>query len=72
MLREAADLAENGAHDIKAAKDKAVEAITAAENDGFSVAEDLSVTDAREYDITTVAERNRVLAEYAEDIRWTA
>ncbi|WP_074133183.1 Tox-REase-5 domain-containing protein [Mycolicibacterium houstonense] len=72
VLREAADLAENGAQDIKAAKDKAVEAITAAENDGFSVGEDLSVTDTREYDINTIAERNRALAEHAEDIRWAA
>ncbi|WP_236949353.1 hypothetical protein, partial [Mycolicibacterium goodii] len=72
VLREAAELAENGAHDIKAAKDKAVEAITAAENDGFTVGEDLSVTDTREYDINTIAERNRALAEHAEDIRWAA
>lgn len=72
VLREAADLAENGAHDIKAAKDKAVEAITAAENDGFIVGEDLSVTDTREYDINTIAERNRALAEHTEDIRWAA
>lgn len=72
VLREAAGLAENGAHDIKAAKDKVVEAITAAENDGFTVGEDLSVTDSREYDIDTAAERNRAAAEHAEDIRWTA
>lgn len=72
VLREAAGLAENGAHDIKAAKDKAVEAITAAENDGFTVGEDLTVTDSREYDIDTAAERNRALAEHAEDIRWAA
>ncbi|WP_201774221.1 hypothetical protein [Mycolicibacterium setense] len=72
MLREAATLAANGAHDIKAAKGKAVEAITAAENDGFTVGEDLSVTDSREYDINTIAERNRALAEHAEDIRWAA
>ncbi|WP_235624058.1 DUF6883 domain-containing protein [Mycolicibacterium goodii] len=72
VLREAADLAENGAHDIKAAKDKAVEAITAAENDGFTVGDDLSVTDTHEYDINTIAERNRALAEHTEDIRWAA
>ncbi|MGV0809896.1 DUF6883 domain-containing protein [Mycolicibacterium setense] len=72
VLREAATLADNGAHDIKAAKGKAVEAITAAENDGFTVGEDLSVTDSREYDINTIAERNRALAEHAEDIRWAA
>ncbi|OMC33855.1 hypothetical protein A5740_11225 [Mycobacterium sp. GA-1841] len=72
VLREAADLAENGSHDIKAAKDKAVEAITAAEDDDFRVAEDLSVTDTRKYDITTIVDRNRAAAEHAEDIRWTA
>ncbi|OBG82140.1 hypothetical protein A5699_07085 [Mycobacterium sp. E802] len=71
VLREAADLAENGSYDIKTAKDKAVEAIRAAENDGFSVGEDLSVTDARKYDITTIVERNKALKEHAEDIRWT-
>ncbi|MGV0812320.1 hypothetical protein ABQF34_10195 [Mycolicibacterium boenickei] len=72
VLREAADLAENGCHDITAARDKAVEAITAAEDDGFSVGEDLSVTDSRKYDITTIVERNRAAAEHAEDIRWAA
>ncbi|OBB10243.1 hypothetical protein A5761_27980 [Mycolicibacterium setense] len=72
VLREAAALAQNGSYDIKAAKDKAVEAITAAENDGFTVGEDLSVIDSREYDINTIAERNRALAEHAEDIRWAA
>lgn len=72
VLREAADLAENGSHDINAAKDAAVAAITTAVDDGFSVAENLKITDAREYDIATVVERNRALAEHAEDIRWTA
>ncbi|MES5383473.1 hypothetical protein A5731_08185 [Mycolicibacterium conceptionense] len=72
VLREAADLAENGSHDIKAAKDKAVEAITAAENDDFRVGEDLSVTDTRRYDITTIVDRNRAAVEHAEDIRWAA
>ncbi|OBA98281.1 hypothetical protein A5666_22840 [Mycolicibacterium fortuitum] len=72
VLREAATLAENGAFDIKSAKDKAVEAITAAVDDGFTVGEDLSVTDSREYDINTVADRNRAAAEHAEDIRWAA
>lgn len=72
VLREAAGLAENGAYDIKAAKDKALQAITAAVDDGFNVAEDLSVTDSREYDIDTVADRNRASAEHAEDISWAA
>ena len=72
VLREAAGLAENGAYDIKAAKDKALQAITAAVDDGFNVAEDLSVTDSRDYDINTVADRNRAAAEHAEDISWAA
>ncbi|MCG7608828.1 hypothetical protein BKG60_05165 [Mycobacterium syngnathidarum] len=72
VLREAADLADNGDHDINAAIDKAAEAITTAENNGFSVAENLKVTDARKYDITTIVGRNRALAEHAEDIRWSA
>lgn len=72
VLREAAGLAENGGHDITAAKDKAVEAITAAENDGFTVGEDLSVTDARKYGSTTIVARSKALKEHAEDIRWTA
>lgn len=72
VLRDAADLARNGGQDIKAAKAKAVEAITAAEDDGFRVDEDLKLTDTRRYDITTIVERNRAAAEHAEDIRWTA
>ncbi|OBB07117.1 hypothetical protein A5668_01510 [Mycolicibacterium fortuitum] len=72
VLRAAADLAENGSHDIKAALDKALEAIKAAEDDDFSVGEDLSVTDTRAYDIDTAADRNRAAAEHAEDVRWTA
>ena len=72
VLRKAADLAENGSHDIKAAKNKAVDAITATENDGFQVGEHLSVTDTRKYDINTIVERNKATLEHAEDIRWTA
>lgn len=71
-LREAADLAENGAYDIKAAQGKAVEAINAAENDGFRVGEDLSVTDTRKADISTMGARHTAAAEHAEDIRWNA
>ncbi|OFB40299.1 hypothetical protein BA059_09740 [Mycolicibacterium sp. (ex Dasyatis americana)] len=72
VLRQAADLAENGSHDVAAAKGAAVEAISAAENDGFRVCEDLTVTDARKYDITTIVARNKALKEHAEDIRWAA
>ncbi|SKJ75580.1 transmembrane protein [Mycobacteroides abscessus subsp. abscessus] len=72
VLREAATLAENGSHDIKAALDKAVEAITAAENDDFSVAEDLSVTDTKRVDVFSMRARQTSLNEHAEDIRWAA
>lgn len=71
-LREAAALADSGAHDINNAQSEAVAAITAAEDDDFSVGEDLKVTDTRRYDITTIADRNKALAEHAEDIRWYA
>lgn len=72
VLREAADLAENGTYDIKAATDKAVEEITAAENDDFRVAEDLSVTDTKRVDVFSMRARQTTLNEHAEDIRWTA
>ena len=72
VLRDAAGLAENGSHDIKSALDKAVEAINAAEEDGFSVGEDLSVTDTKTVDVFSVRARQTLADEYAEDIRWTA
>lgn len=72
VQNEAADIAENGGHDVRAAKQEAVGAITAAENDGFTVAEDLTVTDSRCYDINTIVERNKAAKEHAEDIRWYA
>ncbi len=71
-LREAAGLAENGITDINAAKRDVLAAIEAAETDGFSVAEDLSVTDTRTYDADTAVARQAAAAEHAEDIRWTA
>ncbi|MFV8160535.1 hypothetical protein ACNQVK_00030 [Mycobacterium sp. 134] len=71
-LREAADLAESGVTDINAAHREIVAAITAAEEDDFNVSEELKATDTRRYDITTIAARNRALAEHTEDIRWYA
>ncbi|OBG84105.1 hypothetical protein A5699_27845 [Mycobacterium sp. E802] len=72
MLREAADIAENGIADINAAKREALVAITAAEAAGFTVHENLSVTDACRYDITTIIERNKAATEHAADIHWYA
>lgn len=69
---EAADLAENGGHDVRSAKRAALEAITDAEDDGFSVGEDLSVTDTRETDRDTLAARQTAAAEHAEYIRFNA
>lgn len=68
----AAGIAEDAVTDINAAQREVLAAITETENDGFTVSEDLKVTDARKYDIDTVAERNRAAAEHAEDIRWYA
>ena len=72
VLREAADLAEEGARDIEAAKVKVLEAISAAEDDGFRVGEDLSVTDARRADLLSIRARQICAYEHAEYIRWTA
>lgn len=72
VVREAAGIAENAVTDINAAQHEVVGAITIAENDGFTVAEDLKVTDAHRYDINTVVARNKAAKEHAEDIRWYA
>ncbi|WP_233213736.1 Tox-REase-5 domain-containing protein [Mycobacterium hubeiense] len=72
VVRESADIAENAVTDINAAQREALAAITEAENDEFTVGEDLSVTDTRRYDINTVIERNKAAKEHAEDIRWYA
>lgn len=72
VQREAAKLAEDGSHDIQAAKNKALEAITEAESDGFKVGEDLTVRDGRRYDITTIRERNHAATVHAENLNWHA
>jgi hypothetical protein len=72
VLCEAADAAESGSRDVQSARSKAVDAIVAAEADGFRVGEDLSVTDTRLIDVASLAARNAAATEHAEDIRWTA
>lgn len=69
---EAADIAENGGYDVRAAKREVLEAITAAEDDGFKVGEDLSVTDTKRVDVLKMAARRTAATEHAEDIRWFA
>ncbi|OCB59156.1 hypothetical protein A5722_05230 [Mycobacterium vulneris] len=72
VVRAAADLADASIGDLRAAHRAALTAITEAEADGFRVAENLRVTDARRYDIATIVDRNRALAEHADNIQWNA
>lgn len=72
VLRAAAFIADSGATDIEAARREVLDAIAAAENDGFRVGEDLSVTDTREFDVVIMAVRQTAANEHAEDIRWYA
>ena len=72
MQRDAAQIAEHGFQDIQAAHRAAEDAIAAAEADGFSVGEDLSLTDERGGDTESAAARATASAEHAEFIRWNA
>lgn len=70
--REAAGVARRGGEDIRAARTQVLEAIAEAEQDDFSVGDDLSVTDNRAYDMDTAAARATAATEHAEFIRWRA
>ncbi|OMC38344.1 hypothetical protein A5740_27260 [Mycobacterium sp. GA-1841] len=70
IQREAADIAEDGSRDIRLAVAQVLDAIAAAEADGFHVADDLRVRDTRRIDVTTMATRYTAAREHAEDIRW--
>lgn len=72
IVRAAADIATNGADDLRAALRAVLEAIAEAEADGFRVGEDLSVIDTRRVDVFTMAARRTAAAEHAEYIRWNA
>lgn len=72
VKRESADLAASGATDISAVKRLVLDAINDAEDDGFTVNPDLSVTDARTYDINTIQDRNKAAKEHADFIRFRA
>ncbi|WP_176138415.1 hypothetical protein [Mycobacterium sp. D16R24] len=72
-LRGAADTATRGAEDVRGAQRKALESIADAEGKGFTVAEDLSVTDANSSsDEDAQAKRAKAAKEHAEFIRWRA
>lgn len=70
IQREASEIAENGCRDIRLAVGQVLEAIAAAEEDGFSVSENLRVRDTRRIDVSTMAVRYTASREHAEDIRW--
>ncbi|MGE2731403.1 RNase A-like domain-containing protein [Mycolicibacterium vaccae] len=70
--RAAAIIAMRGSEDIHAARGRVLEAIAEAEQDDFTVGEDLSVTDNRAYDVKTAAARMTAATEHAEFIRWRA
>lgn len=74
VQREAASTAENGSADIKAAQRNALNAIAEAEADGFTVNEDLSLTDTRYASslLRAPANRAQTAVEHAEYIRWNA
>lgn len=72
VQREAAGIAENGSDDLRAAQQHVLDAIADAEEDGFTVGEDLSVTDTRRVDILTMASRQTAAREHAEFIQWRA
>lgn len=69
---ESARTALRGAGDIRAAQRAALEAIADAESDGFSVAEDLSISDVRYASpfVRVPAGRAQLALEHAENIRW--
>jgi hypothetical protein len=71
VQREAAGVAERGCADVRSAQRAVEEAIAAAEADGFTVGEDLSLTDTRSVD-ASAAERAVAGTQHAEFIRWNA
>lgn len=72
VQRAAATIAEDSAADQRNALQATLGAIAEAERDGFNVSDELSVRDARRYDITTIMARNKAAQEHAENIRWNA
>jgi hypothetical protein len=72
LQRGGADIAEQGAGDVRAAQRAALDAIREAEANGFIVSEDLSVNDTRTSDPDTAVARHTAATEHAEDIRWNA
>jgi len=68
----AAGIARRGSEDIQSARNQVLDAVADAEDDGFRVGEDLSVTDTRVTDWASRAARMTAATEHAEYIRWRA
>lgn len=69
QLRQAAGIARNGASDISATQRRVLYAVDDAESAGFSVGEDLSVTDTRGTTVAEQAARQAQAQAFAADIR---
>lgn len=69
QLHEASSIARVGASEIQAAKRSALAAISAAQNSGFSVEEDFSVTDRQRVSAAMMAARQAQAQSLAADIR---
>lgn len=72
QLRQAAGIARNGASDISAAQRRVLYGVEDAQNAGFTVGEDLSVTDTRSTSPTERAARQAQAEAFAADIRLRA
>lgn len=73
VCRECASIARRGAGDVRGAKQATIDAISDTEGEGFTVAEDLSVTDSRSGGSDQQkADRANKAAGHSEFIRWHA
>ncbi|MGB3484141.1 MAG: amidase domain-containing protein [Mycobacterium sp.] len=72
LQRQAAGIALEGSANIQWARRQVLDAIAEAEDDGFRVGEDLTVTDTRKVELGTAAARAVAATEHAEFIRWRA
>lgn len=72
QLHDASQIALNGATQIDEARRLVLRSVTAAENAGFTVGEDFSVTDPRLYDAGTAAVRQAQAEAFATELRTAA
>ena len=72
LLRQAAGIARNGASDISAAQRRVLYGVEDAQNAGFTVGEDLSVTDTRSTSPAERAARQAQAEAFAADLRLRA